>query len=794
MSAAKAGAETPPRFIRPNFERMPLELKLLKNWVAWAGVWKGSKWTKRPIQVSGLGASTTNPNHWSSFDEAKQAYERAVKLGYIELREKGKPVQRVPVGGVGFVFDSQPDADGLVFAGVDFDSGAFKEEIASFSAERVKRLGSYREASVSGTGMHVILKARPLASGIAHNGIELYTDGRFFTMTGRTGEIDQPIIAAPEAFAALAAELRAQKASSSTSGGSRVKTLSRKDDERTAHASSDAWFGKLPPEKQSEVVKYAVLHIANYSKLLELGEHGGNYQLYFKLTLATARSGVSGAEDIFVEAASTAKDADPEERLREFFQNCERAAPHTDGITVGTLIHLATEHGADFGPWKRTDGVSLDDFYAYMPQHNYIFVPSGEPWPASSVNSRLGSVPLLNPDGTPVLDEKGKQKTVPANSWLDQNKPVEQATWAPGLPMLIPDRLVSEGGWIERSGVACFNLYRPPTVRLGNASEADRWLDHIHKVFGEADAAHIVKFLAHRVQRPQEKINHALVLGGNQGVGKDTILEPAKHAVGPWNFSEVGPQHLTGRFNGYLKSVILRVSEARDLGEINRYSFYDHMKAYTASPPDVLRVDEKNLREHSILNCCGVIITTNHKADGIFLPADDRRHYVAWSNLTKDDFVRDYWKSLWKWYEGGGIGHVAAYLAELDISSFDPKAPPPKTAAFWDIVDASRAPEDAELADVLDQMGTPNATTIILITNHASGSFKDWLLDRKNRRAIPHRLEKCGYVQVRNDAVKDGLWVLSGKRQVIYAKSDLSLPDRLKAAGDLARQVGPSLK
>ena len=35
---------------------------------------------------------------------------------------------------------------------------------------------------------------------------------------------------------------------------------------------------------------------------------------------------------------------------------------------------------------------------------------------------------------------------------------------------------------------------------------------------------------------------------------------------------------LLGRFNGFVKSVILRVSEARDLGDVNRYAFYDHMK------------------------------------------------------------------------------------------------------------------------------------------------------------------------------------------------------------------------
>jgi len=39
--------------------------------------------------------------------------------------------------------------------------------------------------------------------------------------------------------------------------------------------------------------------------------------------------------------------------------------------------------------------VSPEDFYAYMPQHSYIFVPSGEMWPASSVNARLPPVQIV---------------------------------------------------------------------------------------------------------------------------------------------------------------------------------------------------------------------------------------------------------------------------------------------------------------------------------------------------------------------------------------------------------------
>jgi putative DNA primase/helicase len=163
---------------------MPAELKALKNWVLWCAVWNGSKWTKRPIQMSGYGASTTNPRHWSSFDDAKRAYERAVAQGYMELRERGKPTQQVAVGGVGFVFDGQPDADGLVYAGVDFDKVISGGEIAPLAQERIKRLGSYTERSVSGGGLHVIVKARPLVSGITHEGVEMYTSGRFFTMTG----------------------------------------------------------------------------------------------------------------------------------------------------------------------------------------------------------------------------------------------------------------------------------------------------------------------------------------------------------------------------------------------------------------------------------------------------------------------------------------------------------------------------------------------------------------------------------------------------------------------------------
>jgi hypothetical protein len=192
-------------------------------------------------------------------------------------------------------------------------------------------------------------------------------------------------------------------------------------------------------------------------------------------------------------------------------------------------------------------------------------------------------------------------------------------------------------------------------------------------------------------------------------------------------------------------------------------------------------------------NVCGVVITTNHKTDGIYLPADDRRHYVALCGLTKEDFRTDYWNTLYQWYERDGYCNVAAYLAQLDLSDFDPKAPPPNTPAFWAIVDANRSPEDAELADVLDHIGkvqgqTPVlAVTLQMLTAHATGEFQVWLQDRKNRRVISHRLEP-EYTPVKNPDAGDGLWKVMGKRQAVYAHSRLSVAEQIRSARVLTDQ------
>src|SRR5262249_39866974 len=153
---------------------------------------------------------------------------------------------------------------------------------------------------------------------------------------------------------------------------------------------------------------------------------------------------------------------------------------------------------------------------------------------------------------------------------------------------------------------------------------------------------------------------------------------------------------------------------------------------------------------------------------------------------------KDYFPSLWGWYELGGFEHVAAYLATRDLSRFNAKAPPPKTPAFWEIVDASRAAEDADFADALEKLDYPAAVTLPDIVNQVTDpASAAGLKDRRNSRLIPYRFEEAGYVTIRNPNQKEGRWKIKGKNVVVYAKATLSIRDRIVAAQAVASPRSP---
>jgi len=441
-------------------------------------------------------------------------------------------------------------------------------------------------------------------------------------------------------------------------------------------------------------------------------------------------------------------------------------------------IGYVEEVSGDFEGVSEPEGQAATEpphfaFYAYLPTHQYLHRPTRAFWPAASV------------DGSLTMKIEGKK----VSQWLDKFRAVQQATWHPAYGEVLVDTIVADGGFVPKPGAKVYNRYRPP-VLLPSMGDASPWLNHLQAIY-PGEAAHLIKWFAHRIQRPGEKINHALVLGGAQGIGKDTILEPVRRGVGPWNWADIDPKKLTGAFNPFVESVVLRINEARDLGDLDRFAFYDHSKTYIAAPPDVLTCNNKHQREYPVFNVMGVILTTNHKTNGIYLPLDDRRHYVAWSNAIKDDFTEGYWRGLWDWLDAGGAEAVVGYLQGVDLSGFNPKAPPPKTEAFYAIVQANANPDDLTLAGLLlreDGSKVPAVTLNIVVQAAVEAEETDLALtlsDMKNRRRVPHMMEKAGYVPVRNEYAADGLWRIDGKRQVIYGDAALSTAERVTFARSL---------
>lgn len=404
----------------------------------------------------------------------------------------------------------------------------------------------------------------------------------------------------------------------------------------------------------------------------------------------------------------------------------------------------------------------LENFWCVSAERKFLYRPTGDLWPARSVDDVIARI-----NGTTL-----------ASTWLSLNRSAQSVAWLPGHEEVIAGQIFVSGGWHAEPGANTYNLYRPPRRQEGDPAAAARWREHLRKLWCEADAHWIECWLAHRIQHPGTKCNHALVLGGAEGIGKDTAIEPLVHGVGPHNVAEVSPQDLLSQFNGYAKSVLLRVSESRDLGDTDKYKFYDHSKTLIAAPPEVLHCNEKFRQPYAVLNRTGVLITTNYKLAGLYWPADGRRHYYAWSDARKRDFDSAYFAALYDWYGAGGVWDVVAWLEQLDLSGWSPKAPPPKTAAYLAVAETHTAPEVGDLADLLAELGSPpviSGVELELAVRTSEGTFDDKtalteLISKPGAwsRRSPELLHRAGYERL--DAAAFGCATVSRGR--VYAIVD----------------------
>jgi len=155
------------------YDQIPQELRDLKQWGLFKLKWvpERKRNTKIPFSaIDGNNAKSNDPGTWTTFDEARDA-----------LRLNSKDFD-----GLSFFFTNG-------YAGIDIDhvesdimryrQGDYEDNIVS---EFMNVTRSYTEVSQSGTGIHIIFKGEIPGNRRRKNNIEMYDEGRFFALTGKS--------------------------------------------------------------------------------------------------------------------------------------------------------------------------------------------------------------------------------------------------------------------------------------------------------------------------------------------------------------------------------------------------------------------------------------------------------------------------------------------------------------------------------------------------------------------------------------------------------------------------------
>jgi putative DNA primase/helicase len=174
----------------PNFDsdliraNVPAALRERAQWIVWKSLRRGGKLTKVPFNTrTGGAADTTDPSTWSTFEQALSACAGNSRYA-----------------GVGYVFAADDP-----YSGVDLDDcvDPLTAQIKTWGREIIDELDSYSETSPSLSGVKVIVQASkpgPRCRRKYEDGeVEIYSQDRFFALTGRMLEGGNPAVAARQA-------------------------------------------------------------------------------------------------------------------------------------------------------------------------------------------------------------------------------------------------------------------------------------------------------------------------------------------------------------------------------------------------------------------------------------------------------------------------------------------------------------------------------------------------------------------------------------------------------------------
>lgn len=288
-------------------------------------------------------------------------------------------------------------------------------------------------------------------------------------------------------------------------------------------------------------------------------------------------------------------------------------------------------------------------------------------------------------------------RKIEASVCFDENRDAKGAMALTGITYAAGDGVV-----VRRDGVEFGNRWRDarPVPVPGDASA---WLAHVERMVPNRDEReHLLNVLAFKVQNPAVKINHAVLIGGLPGSGKDTMLAPFFWAIGgpsKQNCSLVRNEDLASQWGYALECEVMEIAELRQSEARDRRALENALKPIIAAPPEYLQINRKGLHPYMAPNRVLVVAFSNERA-AISIPSNDRRWFCLWSEAGRLPEAEA--RRLWDWYKHkGGFAAVASWLHSRDVASFNPGAAPPMTEAKAIMIDHGRSTAESYLVELI---------------------------------------------------------------------------------------------
>jgi hypothetical protein len=259
-------------------------------------------------------------------------------------------------------------------------------------------------------------------------------------------------------------------------------------------------------------------------------------------------------------------------------------------------------------------------------------------------------------------------------------------------------------------GIPVLNLWAPSSIQpvQGNWPTFRHHLDLLYSDPDDGLIAreHLLDCLSFLLRQPGEKIRHAYLLASaEQQIGKGQLLELIKQLLGPDNHQTIEGEDFGEKFNAHTADYQLLVVEELPLS--NKLGIYNKIKTLLTERDKL--VEKKGVQKYRAKTPDFILATSNHSRP-ITLEKADKRIFFYESPMRRQP--SEYYRALAEAIktEAPAILHD---LLHRDLSKFDPKSPPPMTAAKSRLLYDSMPDAEKSLHELVDEGNAPFNRDII---------------------------------------------------------------------------------